>query len=240
MSHIALRQAGLVIEDGVLATPQLQALREQLAATEFRGVHAQKWDRAWRLWDGNPQRGTSVYFDPDRRFGWQGAHHPTATPLDTLIEQVRRAALVHPDVCGLEGVDWVGLYLCPWLYPPGSALSMHQDAQQYSGAFTFFVHARWSLHWGGELMAYPPLGEWPATGRERAGDTLAGLSGHDTCLSDDGEGELDGPGFATAIAPRPNRLVLIGPDRPHRIARVDPLAGAHVRASLSGFFLREP
>jgi hypothetical protein len=35
-------------------------------------------------------------------------------------------------------------------------------------------------------------------------------------------------------------LVLIGEDRPHRVTRVDQNAGAHVRASIAGFFLRAP
>ncbi len=45
---------------------------------------------------------------------------------------------------------------------------------------------------------------------------------------------------ALAIAPSPNRLVLLGEDRPHRVARVDQNAGAHVRVSIAGFFLRAP
>jgi hypothetical protein len=62
----------------------------------------------------------------------------------------------------------------------------------------------------------------------------------DPWMSDDAADEGDSQGIATCVSPRPNRLVLIGPDRPHRIARVDQNAGAHVRASIAGFFLRSP
>jgi hypothetical protein len=41
------------------------------------------------------------------------------------------------------------------------------------------------------------------------------------------------------VSPLPSRLVLIGPNRPHRIARVDPNAGARVRSSIAGFFLQQ-
>jgi hypothetical protein len=235
MSTPVLRQDGLAVVDGVLAEPGLRRLRRYVSTVDYRGVHSQKWDRVWRLWDGAPQRGQSVYFDPDRVFGWKGATYPTSTAVDGLIDEVRQMAASHPDICGVEGIDWLGLYLCPWLYPPGSALSLHQDAVTYSGSFTFFVHSRWSVHWGGELLVYPAASAWPAAPRD-----APGLSADEPWMSDDADGDVDGSGIATAISPRPNRLVLIGDARPHRIARVDALAGGHVRASISGFFLRAP
>lgn len=240
MNTIVLRQNGLAVADAVLATPRLIALRRYVSDGEYRSVHSQKWDKVWRLWDGNPQRGQSVYFDPERVFAWKGATYPTTTAVDELIDEVRRMAAEYPDICGVEGIDWVGIYVCPWLYPVGSALSMHQDAHQYSGSFTFFVHSRWSVHWGGELMVYPAANGWPAPRSSPSLDVLPKISLDEPWMSDDGDGDIDGLGIATAISPRPNRLVLIGADRPHRIGRIDPIAGAHVRASLSGFFLRAP
>ena len=58
-------------------------------------------------------------------------------------------------------------------------------------------------------------------------------------MSDEGR-EDDDPGIATSVVPKPNRLVLIGANRPHRVSRVDQNAGAHLRASIAGFFLRAP
>jgi len=233
MSTVSLRQERLLVADGLLGASSLAALRDHVALSDYRGVHGQKWDRVWRLWDGNPQRGPSVYYDPDRRFDHKVPAYPTGTAMDLLIDAVRTQSALHPDITGVEGVDWAGIYLCPWLYPVGSALSLHQDAAKYTGSFTFFLHLRWRLHWGGELFVYPPAD--PA----RLG-SLPGL-GHDhPWMSDDGPEDDMIADVAVAISPSPNRLVLLGEDRPHRVARVDQNAGAHVRASIAGFFLRAP
>jgi hypothetical protein len=235
MSSIALCQDSLVVADGLLGASAFAGLRDHVAMSDYRGVHGQKWDRVWRLWDGNPQRGPSVYYDPDRRFDWKGATYPTGTAVDQLIDAVRTLSALHPEVVGAECVNWVGLYLCPWLYPVGSALSLHQDSARYSGSFTFFVHSRWRLHWGGELLVYPPID--PARGAAAPSP----VRGQDQpWMSDDGPEEAMIADIAVAISPSPNRLVLIGEDRPHRVTRVDQNAGAHVRASIAGFFLRAP
>lgn len=233
MSAVALREDGLLVVDRLLGMNLLAAVRDHVAQSDYRGVHGQKWDRVWRLWDGNPQRGPSVHYDPDRRFDPKSPVYPTGTAVDHLIDAVRTQAALHPEVAGCEGIDWAGIYLCPWLYPVGSALSLHQDAAQYTGSFTFFLHSRWRLHWGGELFVYPPAD--PV--RLESSPALA----HDhPWMSDDGPDEAMIADVAVAISPSPNRLVLLGEDRPHRVARVDQNAGAHVRASIAGFFLRAP
>ncbi|MGR4866301.1 hypothetical protein [Caulobacter sp. LARHSG274] len=150
------------------------------------------------------------------------------------IDAVRTLSALYPDAVGAEGLDWKGLYLCPWLYPVGSALSLHQDSARYSGSFAFFAHVRWQAHWGGELMVYPPL----ATGGIKSPPLTPGLVGEPAWMSDEGQDEALLTDIAAAVAPRPNRLALIGEHRPHRIARVDVNAGAHLRVSLAGFFLR--
>jgi len=223
MSRITHRDEGILVVDEVLPARALRLLRDEVAAGDYRHVHAQGWDKAWRLWDGHPLRGESVYFDPDKRFGWKGAVYPTASAVDDLIDQVRAATTECPDIAGVEGVDWVALYLAPWIYPVGSALAQHRDGGRYSGSFAYFAHARWGTHWGGELLVSRPSPD---------------LAGPIDWMSD--EPDDPGPGLATCISPRPNRLVLLGPDRPHRIARVDSSAGTHVRTSIAGFFLRRP
>jgi 2OG-Fe(II) oxygenase superfamily len=242
MSRELLRERGLVVADGVLPAAAFSALCREVANGDYRSVHTQKWDKAWRLWDGQPLRGESVYFDPMRVFGWKGATYPTSTSVDVLIDAVRRMAAACPDIAGKEGVDWLAIYLSPWLYPIGSALSLHQDAQQYSGSFTFFAHTRWSVHWGGELLVSrnPQAGIEPGSVAHSATSRATVRGGDEPWMSDDGNDDPDDPGIATCVTPKPNRLVLIGPDRPHRVARVDQNAGARVRASIAGFFLRSP
>lgn len=233
MSQRVLREPGLMVADNVLPAATFESLCREVAEGQYRWVHAQKWDKAWRLWDGHPLRGESVYYDPNRLFGWKGAIYPTSTPLDLLIDAVRQASAACRDITGTEGADWVALYLSPWLYPVGSALSLHQDGDAYSGSFTFFAHARWSVHWGGELLV-SRVSSGTATQNVRAGDWVR----EHPWIAADGADDDHDPGIATCITPQPNRLVLIGPDRPHRVVRVDQNAGAHARASIAGFFLR--
>jgi 2OG-Fe(II) oxygenase superfamily len=233
MSVIALCQEGLIVADDVLENQAFVALRDYIARSDYHCVHGQKWNKVWRLWDGNPQRGQSVYYDPDQRFVVKGTVYPTGTAMDHLIDVVRTFSALNQEVAGTECIDWFGMYLCPWLYPVGSALSMHLDSGKYSGSFTFFVHSRWNSHWGGELLVSPPLDSfW------RGASNSPALGQDPPWISDDGIDEAMSSDIAVAIAPKPNRLVLIGENRPHRVARVDQNAGAHVRVSIAGFFLR--
>lgn len=222
---VTRHEDGLVVADDVLPADAFAGLRHQVASGDYRSVHAQGWDRAWPLSDGNPLRGTSAHYDPQAAFGLTGAAYPTGTAVDLLVDAVRDVSARYPGVVGTEGVDWLGLFLAPWLYPVGSALSLHRDSGRYAGSFTFFAHPRWGRHWGGDLVvARPGPGEPRARGRS----------------GDDGDPGGDDPGIDLCIAPRPNRLVVLGPDRPHRISRVDVNAGEHVRASVAGFLLRPP
>ena len=231
-----LREDGLVVADDVLPPEVFKSLCRQVSQGDYRSVHAKKWDKAWRGWDGHPMRGEGVYFDPERVFAYNGPHYPTATSVDTLVDHVRRMSASFPEVTGVESVDWVALFLSPWIYPVGSALSLHQDSERYSGSFTFFVHSRWRVHWGGELLVSRAL----SNGEPSAPSAVEPHDVDDPWMSDDSANEGDSQGIATCVTPKPNRLVLIGPDRPHRITRVDQNAGAHVRASIAGFFLRSP
>jgi hypothetical protein len=223
--RIALEAPGILVVDELLPAAVFAALNREVDAGEYHSVHARSWDRAWRLWDGSPLRGPSVYYDPTGARAGEGAAYPTSTSLDPFFDSVRQIAASCPQVAGSEGVDWVAMYLSPWLYPVGSALSPHLDGGAYSGAFTFFAHTSWKVHWGGELLVMDAA--------------PAGDGGWRSSISEDDGIEAELPlGVASCVFPRPNRLVLVGPDRPHMIRRVDANAGAHVRASLAGFFLR--
>ncbi|MDQ3935771.1 MAG: hypothetical protein M3340_14200 [Actinomycetota bacterium] len=219
--RVALEAPGILVVDEVLPPDAFAALSADVSHADYRSVHSRRWDRAWRLWDGSPLRGASVWFDPEGRRPGESPHYPTGTAVDRLFESIRELAGAHPGIAGSEGSDWVAMFLAPWLYPVGSALSLHHDAGTYSGAFTFFTHARWRIHWGGELMVFDAAPAEPQSAR----------------VSEEDEPEPPS-GIATCVFPRPNRLALLGPDRPHMIRRVDTNAGAHVRASLAGFFLR--
>jgi hypothetical protein len=219
--RVVLASQDLVVADDVLEEDTFSALRRELADARYESVHARGWDHAWRLGDGSPLRGSGVYYDPEGTHPSAPALYPTASVVDEFIDTVRGLTAEYPDVVGTEGADWAALFISPWLYPVGSALSLHRDGGGYSGALTFFAHPYWGVHWGGELLlldegvTVPPLG-------------MTGWMVEDRV-------DL---GVATCVFPRPNRLVLVGPERPHLIGRVDVNAGDHVRTTLAGFFLR--
>lgn len=222
MTQVAAGRDFVVLDD-VLDPARFRALRREIAVGRYDSVHARGWDKAWRLGDGAPLRGSPVYYDPTGAFQRPGARYPTSSIVDDFIDELRRRAAQHQQIVGREGVDWVAIFLSPWLYPVGSALSLHRDGGAYSGAFTYFAHPRWGVHWGGELLL---LDEPSGVARPALGET--------GWLEEDDAG----PAIATCVFPRPNRLVFVGPDRPHLITRVDGNAGDHVRTSLAGFFLR--
>jgi hypothetical protein len=169
-------------------------------------------------------RGVGVYYDPTRALARPGARYPTSSIVDTFIDVLRALTTQHPQIVGTEGVGWSSIFLSPWLYPVGSALTLHRDGGAYSGAFTYFAHPRWGVHWGGELLILDDELS-PAPPRPQ------GATGW---LAED---EIPA-GLAMCVFARPNRLVLVGPDRPHLMTRVDVNAGDHVRTTLAGFFLR--
>jgi hypothetical protein len=215
---------GVVVVDDLLDPRTFAAVGQELANGHYRSVHTPGWDKAWRLGDGTPLRGAGVYYDPTNASQKPGVRYPTSSVVDDLIDAVRGLTTEHRDVVGAEGIDWVTIFLSPWLYPVGGALSLHRDGGGYSGAFTFFAHPRWGVHWGGELLLLddePSAAPHPSQGR-------TGWMEEDEV----------GSGLATCVFPRPNRLVLVGPNRPHMITRVDANAGDHIRTTLAGFFLR--
>jgi hypothetical protein len=225
MRRTVLAEPGLLVVDNLLPPHALDEIRFEMSKGDYRSVHLPAWRKVWRLWDGEPLRGAAVVYDPQSLYTREARRYPTFTSVDLLIDEIRRAAADHPDTVGVEGRDWKAVYLAPWLYPVGSALSRHVDGARYSGAFTWFAHPRWGVHWGGELVVEPP----------DDGQTIAPEL--EPWMLDDGTD--CGSGIGTMVSPLPNRLALIGPNRPHRIARVDPNAGARVRSSIAGFFLQQ-
>lgn len=221
--RVVLAEPDAVVVDDLLGPTAFSRIQQELARGHFISVHAKGWDKAWRLGDGTPMRGDPVYFDPTGSVDRPGVRYPTFSVVDEFIQALRDLARQHPHVVGREGKDWLALFLAPWLYPVGSSLSLHRDGGGYSGAFTYFAHRQWGVHWGGELLLLPddPGVDWPMPGS--TGWMVPDEAGLDV---------------ATCIFPRPNRLVLVGPTRPHLITRVDINAGDRVRTSLAGFFLR--
>jgi hypothetical protein len=238
--RLTLQNADILVVDDFLPPAIFAALSNDVERGKYHSVHARHWDKAWRLWDGNPLRGPGIYFDPNCTRRVTEAIYPTSTTVDRFFDSVRELVASYPEITGREGVDWDAIFLSPWLYPVGSGLSLHSDGGKYSGAFTYFVHPRWRVSWGGELLLMQDATASAAVQSSTASQDRRPPSGatESLWLSDDNNVYAESAGIATCVFPWPNRIALIGPARPHMIRRVDSNAGTHVRTSLAGFFLR--
>lgn len=110
-------------------------------------------------------------------------------------------------------------------YPANSGLRIHNDAYMF-GSFTHYNHIDWHPDWGGELLVYDSeIGNVHPMLSEAAFDNT-GISSLISKLPP-----------AIAISPKPNRLVLMGSARLHKIARISARAGDNIRSSVQGFLL---
>ena len=127
-------------------------------------------------------------------------------------------------IVGVEGQDWDDISFTPYLYPPGTKISWHDDGV-FSGAAIFYVHPYWNAHWAGELMlAKTPNVEVPST---------------NYMTRKDHSDHLNYYGIGQYIAPISNRLVFTKGSLWHSINRVDQAAGDNVRCSVVAFFKKK-
>jgi hypothetical protein len=61
---LVLADRDVVVVDDVLDPRAFEAVGRELASGRYDSVHARGWDKAWRLGDGSPLRGSPVYYDP--------------------------------------------------------------------------------------------------------------------------------------------------------------------------------
>ncbi len=181
---------------------------------------------AWKLQDGVPLGGQEVLTptrdEPLEHDPKEPNRYPTQTPIDAVLTGVMALAEEH---AVLIGEDWQRMSARPYVYSPGCGLSWHRDdSELYTGAFIYYAHPYWNAHWGGELL----IAEGTSDDLEIMGHRFENEAYSEALLQN---------GTGRYIAPKPNRLVLLG-GAPHAVAPISPAAGQNVRASISGFFLR--
>ncbi len=216
--EVTHRSPACLVIDDVLGEAAARFQRMLLAQAPYELVnHAGRWNPAWRLGDAQPLQG------PTYRYGADDEAHaewlsPLLEAMDALVVRQDVTALV-----GKRGTDWEFCGASPWLYPPRSALSVHVDGHRFSGAFVYFAHERWKIRWGGLLLVFDA-------------DTR-GLAMN--LLDDEQDDQVASvPGIATAILPRPNRLVFLSPVAAHSVTEVTAKAGDNLRVTVAGFFNR--
>ncbi len=222
--------------DDFLAPPDAAHIWQWLQAQRYKSVHANGWDEVWRLHDGEPLGSVVVHSAPSPHTGagaespWGAPAHvyPTNTHIDRLIEEVSLSGKALEPLVGEQGRDWTIFTARAFIYPKETGLSWHTDHGVLSGAFSYYAHPVWNSRWGGEvLVAAIPEG--------------ASVYGSGSAFDDRSLNEvLQRIGAGQYVSPKPNRLVVIKGGTPHRINPVHPAAGAQVRCSVSGFFVRPP
>ena len=121
------------------------------AGAQYHSVHATGWRKVWRANDGYPLQGGTVYWvppDAESADTPPKARYPVGADIDLFIDRLVSVISNGRMIIGTPGRDWTDFTVAPWIYPCGSALSLHQDGFRYSGAFTYFAHRSWNIHWG--------------------------------------------------------------------------------------------
>ena len=229
--RITFQSGQIIVMDDFLDAGGFDRVLDYCGQVEYRSVHSNLRSKVWRIGDGVPLQGPTTYWTNDRDAfapDEQRPLHPTGSAIDIFIDRLVFVLHYAEQLIGSPVNNWFDFSVAPWIYPAGSGLSLHQDGFSYSGAYTYFAHRSWNVHWGGYLLVMDPR-----TSSPRYHEILGP---HVFWIDDEKESNpaLE-PGFAHCIFPRPNRLVLIGPEAQHLLSRVDANAGNRPRISIAGF-----
>ena len=231
MSRLCFQSRDVVVYDDVLSPQDYTKLFRHLNSAEYRSVHHEGWRKVWRLHDGNPLRsGVAWYYPVPPSPPSNEKIFPTQTPIDAIVAWIADKLPEIQAVVGTASVQWSRFSFAPWVYPTGSGLSLHRDGNKYSGAFTYFAHRKWGLHWGGHLLVLDPLTAQRAVD---GGEQFPFLSDEDETA------RVFNPGLALTVLAKPNRIVFLSPDAQHALTRVDMNAGQEPRLSVAGFFHKD-
>lgn len=217
------RDDRVAVYDHFLPEGDRQGVLEYFDRARFRSPMPDAWGKAFRLNGGNPLVGAETA-SHKRTPSDTSLVYPTQSPLDRVIERLMSCSDQISEVIGAWGTSWNYFTMCPYIYPSGTGLGWHTDAHA-AGAFIYYAHLEWGIHWGGQLLVQYSESDCSASlGRgilrnERSEDSVSGGMGY----------------YFSAV---PNRMIFLRGRTTHMITRVDPSAGENLRLSLSGFFLR--
>lgn len=207
----------------------------------FRAVQSDRWITAFRPSDGQPMWSDVYTSEPALSSRTSvSITYPSGKGIDALFDVMLANKEMFSRIIGVEGTDWDYFFGRPYLYPSGTGLSWHSDGRgDIAGAYVYYAHPEWKAQWGAELLIdqsgfhefeYPEHEMYDGSTR-RFGSHLDG-DALSSAVTDFGVGHY--------VLPNPNRFVLLRPGVLHRLNPVHPAAGDHVRASVTGFFLRDP
>lgn len=234
--------APFVVIDDFLPVDMQRHIWIYFQVENFARVDVSSPTGQWAWHDGAALRGPTIGY----RAKWH-AKYPTGTAVDALMEAlVQQEERLRPAL-GRYGKDWDDFSASSSLYPSGTGLGWHRDAENNAGSFVYYVHPHWNVEWGGELLLGDvsqlsiPASEGPFFNPAPTGLADDGPSWLNSHLENERASQtLLAAGTGSFVMPKPNRLVVIRGGLPHKISKVSPAAGAHLRASLTGFFKRTP
>jgi hypothetical protein len=235
---ITFQNQNFIVVDDLLPEDQFEQLWDYFQTEDFEHVHTKHWTPAFRLTDGNPLWGTTCSSHDNGEL-FSAAIYPTKKAIDHFIGKF---ISITPDLTELIGHykdQWDYFFARPYLYPKGTGLSWHTDGKfEISGAYVFYCHPHWNAHWGAELL----IDNDPDSGMQYTHKNVMGLGERKIGFHLDPDSisnKMMGYGVGHYILPRPNRLVVLTSQVLHKIKKVEDSAGHNVRASITGFFMKQ-
>ncbi len=233
-----------IIFDDFLAPDVYEKIQQFAIKTDYEYINTKgKVSRAWHVHDGFPMRSilNGFYYSKDVTDKPTGDHvYPTKTDMDLFMDNLLSVQPHVAHLTGKEGKDgWMHVSSTCWVYPHGTALSMHDDGSGvYTGAYVYFLNPTWRPHWGGLLVMMDEEANKIIYDHREKIDQLDyykkkffHANGLDEMLVDHG--------FGKCIFPKGNRIVFIANDAYHMVTRVNEAAGDNLRMSIAGFFNRK-
>lgn len=235
---ITFIDANFIVLDDFLSKEDFGHIWNFIQDERFRLIHEEKWIKAFRLSDGLAMWG-DVYISETIDYDQESSVYPTSRGIDPLFKKMNEELERFKPYIGKKNSDWDYYFARPYLYPKDTGLSWHTDGRgDMSGAYVYYCHPTWNAQWGSELLIhsseidtvkYPEVKMFDGTKK------MLGLHMEYEKVSD----LLMNEGIGQYILPKPNRMVVLKRGLIHRINRVDPAAGDHIRSTVTGFFLKK-
>lgn len=235
-----LECSGGVVFDNFLPEALYQKIHHYACIAEYERINTRgRIKKVWRIRDGFPLRSMlNLFFFADQakrpspKPDWA---FPTGTDLDQFAEHLNALAPGAARYIGRPKKDWDRFSATAWIYPAGTALSLHDDGSGvYTGAFTYFLNPHWDIHWGGLLLLLDPRTSQALQEFKTAENVQDYYNGK--WIEPVENPFVWEPGLAHCVFPKRNRIVFIHPEAYHLVTKVNADAGDNARMSLAGFF----
>jgi Rps23 Pro-64 3,4-dihydroxylase Tpa1-like proline 4-hydroxylase len=216
---LVTKNAQFIIFDDFLPHKDFQIVQNYVRDENYQSFDKNCFHPTHNIFDGTPLLGESSAILNQQK-------SKTITGLELFVEHLSNKTDALDEWIGKKYIDWETFTAKVFLYPQGAGLVWHNDGGTKTGSYAFYTHSRWNVQWGGDLL----IPDEPTRNIDYP-------SSQDSRHEYDTQKNID-IGIGQYIAPKPNRLVVIAAGNPHRINKVEPMAGDNLRSSISGFFVR--